>query len=154
MYFHNIWIVIRLLMIQDSRFYEIGSWSSHWHTHKIKRQKKRLIDKGNDYYHNVKYYISNVLFSSTFARIVSRCFDNPDSTVPGANMGPIWVLSAPDGPHVGPRNLTGGEATQIAKFIGPTWRTHGSCRPQMGPMLGPWNLLSGYCWSWMGYRKL
>ena len=23
----------------------------------------------------------------------------------GANMGPIWVLSAPDGTHVGPMNL-------------------------------------------------
>ena len=30
---------------------------------------------------------------------------NPDSKVHGANMGPIWVLSAPDGPHVGPMNL-------------------------------------------------
>ena len=29
----------------------------------------------------------------------------PDSKIPGANMGPIWVLSAPDGSHVGPRNL-------------------------------------------------
>ena len=23
----------------------------------------------------------------------------------GANMGPTWVLSAPDGPHVGPMNV-------------------------------------------------
>ena len=29
----------------------------------------------------------------------------PDSKVRGANMGPTWVLSAPDGPHVGPMNL-------------------------------------------------
>ena len=29
----------------------------------------------------------------------------PDSMVHGANMGPTWVLSAPDGPHVGPMNL-------------------------------------------------
>ena len=29
----------------------------------------------------------------------------PDSKVHGANMGPTWVLSAPDGPHVGPMNL-------------------------------------------------
>ena len=28
-----------------------------------------------------------------------------DSKVHGANMGPIWVLSAPDGPHVGPMNF-------------------------------------------------
>ena len=27
---------------------------------------------------------------------------SPDSKVHGANMGPTWVLSAPDGPHVGP----------------------------------------------------
>ena len=30
---------------------------------------------------------------------------HPDSKVHGANMGPTWVLSAPDGPHVGPMNL-------------------------------------------------
>ena len=29
----------------------------------------------------------------------------PDSKVHGANMGPTWYLSAPDGPHVGPMNL-------------------------------------------------
>ena len=31
--------------------------------------------------------------------------DEPDSKVHGANMGPTWVLSAPDGPHFGPRNV-------------------------------------------------
>ena len=35
--------------------------------------------------------------------IVLRSF--PDSKVHGANMGPTWVLSVPDGPHVGPMNL-------------------------------------------------
>ena len=30
---------------------------------------------------------------------------HPDSKVHRANMGPTWVLSAPDGPHVGPMNL-------------------------------------------------
>ena len=38
--------------------------------------------------------------------------------------------------------------TQIAKFMGPTWGPPGSCRPQMGPMLAPWTLLSGYSQSW------
>ena len=33
--------------------------------------------------------------------------------------------------------------TQIAKFMGPAWGPSGSCRPQMGPMLAPWTLLSG-----------
>ena len=35
------------------------------------------------------------------------------------------------------------EATQIAKFMGPTWGPPGSCWPQMGPMLAPLTLLSG-----------
>ena len=34
-------------------------------------------------------------------------------------------------------------STQIARFMGPTWGPPGSCRPQMGPMLAPWTLLSG-----------
>ena len=39
------------------------------------------------------------------------------------------------------------DITQIARFMGPTWGPPGSCRPQMGPMVSPWTLLSGshYC---------
>ena len=33
----------------------------------------------------------------------------PNSKDHGANMGPTWVLSAPDGPHVGPMNLAIGD---------------------------------------------
>ena len=33
------------------------------------------------------------------------CGNYPDSKVHGANMGPTWVLSVPDGPHIGPMNL-------------------------------------------------
>ena len=29
----------------------------------------------------------------------------PDSKVHGANMGPTWVMSAPDEPHISPMNL-------------------------------------------------
>ena len=32
-------------------------------------------------------------------------YSNPDSKVDGANMGPTWVLSAPDGLNVGPMSL-------------------------------------------------
>ena len=32
----------------------------------------------------------------------------PDSKVHGANMGPTWVQSAPDGPRVGPWTLISG----------------------------------------------
>ena len=34
-----------------------------------------------------------------------RLRTNPDNKVQGAKMGPIWVLSAPDVPQVGPMNL-------------------------------------------------
>ena len=35
------------------------------------------------------------------------------------------------------------KTSQITKFMGPTRGPPGSCRPQMGPMLAPWTLLSG-----------
>ena len=34
--------------------------------------------------------------------------------------------------------------TLIARFMGPTWHTPGADRTQVGPMLAPWTLLSGY----------
>ena len=34
--------------------------------------------------------------------------------------------------------------TLIARIMGPTWGPPGSCRPQVGPILAPWTLLSGY----------
>ena len=39
--------------------------------------------------------------------------------------------------------------SQIAKFMGPTCGPPGSCRPQMGPMLAPWTLLSGLIWMFI-----
>ena len=41
----------------------------------------------------------------------------PDSKVHGANMGPIWVLSAPDGPHVGPMNLAIGFGIEVGLLV-------------------------------------
>ena len=34
--------------------------------------------------------------------------------------------------------------TLIARFMGPTWGLPGADRTQVGPMLAPWSLLSGY----------
>ena len=34
--------------------------------------------------------------------------------------------------------------TQIARFMGPTWEPPGTDSTQVGPMLVPWTLLSGY----------
>ena len=41
----------------------------------------------------------------------------PDKKVHGANMGPTWVLSAPDGPHFGPMNLVIGISSSNAKLL-------------------------------------
>ena len=38
------------------------------------------------------------------------------------------------------------KGSQIAKFMGPIWGPPGPCRPQMGPLLAPWALLSGILW--------
>ena len=38
----------------------------------------------------------------------------------------------------------------ITRFMGPTWGASGADRTQMGPMLAPWSLLSGYCNPGMG----
>ena len=60
------------------------------------------------------YYGCNRIISRYIAYSLREiCYDpltvyrqgGPDSKVHGANMGPTWVLSAPDGPHVGPMNL-------------------------------------------------
>ena len=51
------------------------------------------------------WYVSRIsrLFS---CNVSAEYYDViPDSKVRGANMGPTWVLSAPDGPHVGPMSL-------------------------------------------------
>ena len=45
--------------------------------------------------------------------------NNPDSKVHGANMRPTWVLSAPDGPHVGPMNLAIRESIALAPMAYP-----------------------------------
>ena len=50
----------------------------------------------------------------------------PDSKFPGASMGPTWVLSALDGPHVGPMNF----AIRVA-----TTKHHGMWTQQLSRMI-------------------
>ena len=39
-------------------------------------------------------------------------------------------------------------STQIVRFMGPMWGPPGADRTQVGPMLAPWTLLSGYVIPW------
>ena len=61
---------------------------------------------------------------------------NPDSKVHGANMGPTWVLSAPDGPHVGPVNLAIREAFE--------WSTLSSVKTRKAARL-EWGVHQVHC---------
>ena len=42
-------------------------------------------------------------------------------------------------------------ASQIAKFMGPTWSPPWFCRPKIGPMVVPWILLSGFLFIQNGW---
>ena len=46
---------------------------------------------------------------------------NPDSKAHGANMGPTWVLSAPDGSHVGHMNLAMCLSGEPGQWHGSWW---------------------------------
>ena len=53
----------------------------------------------------VPYGMSNSWMFYCLMRYAYTAWNIPDSKVHGANLGPTWVLSVPDGPHVGPMNL-------------------------------------------------
>ena len=57
----------------------------------------------------VKLCVHIVIFLVLYRHLTGHTCRIPDNKVHGANMGPIWVLSAPDGPHVGPMNLAIGD---------------------------------------------
>ena len=71
-----------------------------------------IIDTSNEIrYYIVLIKINNIFLGNVYENVfASMSIDAslcgyPDSKVHGANMGPTWVLPAPDGPHVGPMNL-------------------------------------------------
>ena len=70
-------------------------------------------------------------------------YTSPDSTVHGANMGPTWVLSAPDGPHVGPMDLV------IWVPIYPKVRKNVSVLADFRALFQiGWNASTGQPWPW------
>ena len=60
-----------------------------------------FMEESND----VERFQMIFFFFSFFLYRGTRSLSYPDSKVHGANMGPTWVLSAPDGPHDGFMNL-------------------------------------------------
>ena len=66
----------------------------------ISKKKTRL-----SIYHSYQIATEFGMHRMTIHIVTYSCFDCPGNKVHGVNMGPTWVLSAPDGPHVGPKNL-------------------------------------------------
>ena len=76
--------------------------------------------------------------------------NTPDSKVHVANMGPIWVLSVSDGPHVGPMNLAIRDNTGLANLCY-NWFTcwSGSCFGQAVSSPHSFDSASlGWCLAW------
>ena len=67
---------------------------------KAKKYWRHELDKM--IYSNIVQLHETFQFPSTAGILY---WSDPDSKVYGANIGPTWVLSAPDGPHVGPMNF-------------------------------------------------
>ena len=62
-----------------------------------------------------QYWFNWFIYSLWHELVISYGF--PESKVHGANMWPTWVLSTPDGPHVGPMNL----AIRVVAWWFMTW---------------------------------
>ena len=54
---------------------------------------------------NISHYAMERNYLSRLNFTILAHSANPDSKVHRDNTGPTWVLSAPDGPHAGPKNL-------------------------------------------------
>ena len=81
------------------------------------------------YYYNIQsrgLETSRDLHGKTSVRLVNR---GPDLTRYNIHFGSIITRSI----------------SLIARFMWPTWGPSGANRTQVGPMLAPWTLLSGYC---------
>ena len=73
--------------------------------------------------------------------LIFLCRAFPDSKVHGTNMGPSWVLSAPDGPHVGSMTL----AIRVAPRC-----LVGVYLQSMGPKTSP----TAACWEYVPYLTI
>ena len=71
----------------------------YWHRDNVKQLKQQYL--------SLLTYTGGQLwvFLQPCGECLSFYVPLPNSKVHGANMGPSWVLSALDGPHVGPINL-------------------------------------------------
>ena len=82
---------------------------SYWLCEAKNKHKSLWSDQTRQHKPLNKHFREHCCWSNTMVYRSCRDVETnsypPDSKVRGANMGPTWVLSAPDGPHVSPTNL-------------------------------------------------
>ena len=71
-------------------------------------------------------------FFAAWSTVISYSMYYPDNKFHGANMGPTWALSAPDGPRVGPMNLAIWELITLPVL-------HPSCNGVISTHDSPWS---------------
>ena len=90
----------------------------HWKTLGIMYMPKVI----SDFIYFLKRLIKNIYCpANSFFFMCIWLINDPDNKVHGAKMGHTWVLSAPDGPHVGLMNLAIWGPT--LPFINQRWPT-------------------------------
>ena len=64
------------------------------------------IDNKKSLVHVIPWHWTGIAGTKASSRLIINVQQTfPDSKVHGANTGPTWVLSAPAGPHVGPKDF-------------------------------------------------
>ena len=82
---------------------EIGGWQSIEATFGVVINHTR--QECSDYFSTTRHTARSFSKEFTDACFSKKLLHYPDIKLHGANLGPTWVLSVPDGPLVGPMNL-------------------------------------------------
>ena len=94
------------------------------------------------------YIISQI--NNDHRQLLRRNQTDPDSKVHGANVGPTWVLSAPDGPHVCPMNLATREVVCTVNIIKSVYIVNAIGGVRSVVTTNPWPSFSRYSeGSWL-----
>ena len=106
----DIYIYIFLIQFKGAVFFELLALTYQSLIHRTKHLYTLLMYDINKKVITLFFYGIHISYLFGWAFRFSRDYfvtsrGYPDSKVHGAKMGPTWVLSAPDGPHVGPMNL-------------------------------------------------
>ena len=117
-----------------------SAWRPYWKMTAILKTPLLFETKRTQMWHAMGKTSSDISHASTragkshkiwtalgFNFVTTLAVTHLDSLVHGANMGPTWVLSAPDGPHVGPMKLAIREVYQFSR-----------CAPRASPHRRSW----------------